>query len=257
MSTAERRRDVVKRLSRRPKLAKVAAAVKVCTADNCGECGDVCPVAARNRRRNVVPKLRKVFREHSGLLLASYTAESWHYDAGELATADLASMAKTVRRALDRVSTTDLLAVCVIDGAFKDSVWKLSVHLIVAGAERLELAGAFRNGHLDLEWVISPTDELKKLLDLGQIPDAPRKNSGEYYAWLARLTSGSRLFRYGLDRHFHPIRKKARIRRPGRGHPNPRWLERYQFGTESRERMDDRRALEEYYRSPWDTSRRR
>jgi hypothetical protein len=59
------------------------------------------------------------------------------------------------------------------------------------------------------------------------------KRRGEYYAWLTGLAPGSRVFRYGCDRYFNPLKKMPRTIRPKVKRPRkyPWHLTPYMFGN--------------------------
>jgi hypothetical protein len=133
--------------------------------------------------------------------------------------------------------------------------WLAEIHELIAGAEEEDLTKAFDPGDrgavreqyvrvkqidpVDLSQTV--TDVLAADLQPWPHPwqpnvrhDRPRRaQRTEYYRWLLRLGVADRMIRYGCDGYFRPVDKPPRVKKPTvkRGHPNPIWLRRWQFGS--------------------------
>jgi len=166
--------------------------------------------------------------------------------------------------------------------AEKDDRWICEIHQIVAGVKQHELRLAFSTKR-DLGEVRSArTDRylnpmrkypnrlrVEEIADLGPMVsevlrrdlvadwvhpygDAPQRPNKarrrEFYEWLLGLSPGARLICYGCDQHFNKLEKLPRTIRPKvrKKRSYPYWLQSYMFGSEERERLDNRLAMEAY-----------
>jgi hypothetical protein len=133
----------------------------------------------------------------------------------------------------------------MLDAWYGWQQWELGAQFLIAGPSKSELFEAFSFGvTLQIEEVSDVGNAAKALLIAGHRakflppydalePEPKSRRRGEYYAWLVGLPVGSRLFRYGCDRYFHPLKKSKRpvVAAPKKGHPYPRWLEKFMFGN--------------------------
>jgi hypothetical protein len=229
-----------------------------CSERQCGKlkCSAVCQFGTRSRRQAQIAAVHHLLQKTRGPLFEVRVGRgAWGQPAGKLEAVSIAAAKQLNRRAFDQLYQPDLIAV----GTFKVSVapesegagWTSEIHQIVGGATKAELEKAFSTSRPDLADFLS----VKKVTNLGQaISDvlrlevaswqhplhsgepAPRPNKArraEYYAWLLDLEPDDRMIRYGCDRHFNKLKKKPRVVRQKalKGHPNPTWLARYQFGS--------------------------
>jgi hypothetical protein len=173
------------------------------------------------------------------------THERWSRKPGELSGASHAAIEKYLRRAFDKLRQPEIVAVGVIDAWYGWQQWELGAEFLVAGPSKSELFDAFSKGvTLQIEKVSDAGEAARAVLVAGHrakllppydtLEQAPTpRRRGEYYAWLASCTAGSRLFRYGCDRYFNALKKTVRppVAKPKKGHPYPWWLENYMFGN--------------------------
>jgi hypothetical protein len=174
---------------------------------------------------------------------------TWGRRPGHLASTNTEAVFKTLRRALDSLREPSLVAVGIVDAWWASEQWTVGARVLVAVPHGLDLYPAFDHtkeieGPLDIVVVPDLDGGLKQLFRDGQQAkctawsedDLPKPSlRGEYYAWLAGLAPGSRIFRYGCDRYFNRLNKKAvpihsKVKK---GHPYPRWLEKHMFGNHS------------------------
>ena len=170
--------------------------------------------------------------------------DRWARARDDLAQVSVGAIEKAIRRSLDALRQPSTIAVGIIDTWYGWQRWEVGANLFIAGPIKSELFDTFPSSTLQIADVTDLEPAVVALLRSGHTPkrmppfDADgelpgTKRRGEYYAWLAGLTPGSRIFRYGCDRYFNPLRKTARPVRPNvkRGHPRPIWLEAYQYGS--------------------------
>jgi hypothetical protein len=172
------------------------------------------------------------------------TRDRWARARDDLAQVSLGAIEKAIRRSLDALRQPSTIAVGIINAWYGWRRWEVGANLLIGGPSKSELFDNFPSATLQIDEV---TDLEPAVVDLfrsrrtpkrmppfdadGELPGTKRR--GEYYAWLARLTPGSRMFRYGCDRYFNPLKKTARPVRPNvkRGHLSPIWLAPYQYGS--------------------------
>jgi hypothetical protein len=242
--------DIALRLRRRSDGRGVGQLVASCSPGRCDctECGDVCPLKAARWRRQNMPAIERLFstRSCSAIWELRLTNERWTRDRGEeLSGASLPAIEKYLRRALDSLEQPAAIAVGMMDAWYGYQQWELGAQLIIAGPSKSELFVTFSHlGTLDIEKVRDVGSATKALLIAGHQakrpppfdasdPEPGSRRRGEYYAWQVGLPAGSRLFRYGCDRYFNPLKKSKRpvAAEPKKGHPYPRWLENFMFGN--------------------------
>jgi hypothetical protein len=247
---AAQRADIALRLGRRSGGSGVARLISSCSSGDCSECGDVCPVKAARSRRQNLPAIEKLLasRSHDVIWEVRLTSERWSRARGELGCASLSAIEKYLRRALDNLGQPATVAVGVMDAWYGGQHWELGAQFLIAGPGKSELFDAFPSGvTLQIKKVRDAAKAANALLVAGHRakclppydafePEPRSRRRGEYYAWLVGCPVGSRLFRYGCDRYFNPL-KKSKRRMPveaKEGHPYPEWLEKHMFGNHPR-----------------------
>jgi len=188
---------------------------------------------------------------------------AWAKYPCQLSTLNIDSAKKLVRRLLDRCIqhgvTPDVIAIGLFKPAvapeFEDRRWRCECHLIVGGGsitkQALQQAFTLKKSYdpanyLYLERIkfADLDSKLESVFDrqlqawrhpYGRdvepeiIQEADHE---EFDQWRLDFPSREhRLFRYGCDRHYRKLRKKSRPQSVKKGHPNPIWLARFQFGS--------------------------
>jgi hypothetical protein len=239
--------DIALRLSRRSGGRRVAQLVSSCSSGDCTECGDVCPAKAVRSRRQNLPAIENLFSTGSSDVIweVRLTNERWSHRRGELSRASLLAIEKCLRRALDNLGQHGTVAVGVMDAWYGWQQWELGAQFLIAGPSKSELFGAFSFGVTLQIKKVRDADKVAKALLIASHrakslppydalePEPKSQRRGEYYAWLVGCPAGSRLFRYGCDRYFNPLKKSKRpvLAEPKKNHPYPRWLEKCMFGN--------------------------
>lgn len=167
-----------------------------------------------------------------------------------------AGIFKWCRRALDSLFAPDIVAVGLVKIfllEYPTREWAWEIHLIVCGAQKDKLESAYGNGPsgqpAGANVVVREIKDLKKTaksvfatrlisreypMEFASKRKITKKSERQAYAsWRSMYPLRSRVLRYGCDRYFKKLRKKPRTMRPTRnnGHPYPKWLEPYMFGT--------------------------
>ena len=153
-------------------------------------------------------------------------------------------MSKTLRRALDNLHEPSIRAVGAIDAHWRGNDWFLGAEVIisapigiVSASDKQDFQAATPIAALDvdagLQHLFEPLSYCKIFgcteADWTSVPPKIRR---EYYCWLAGLTPGSRIVRYGCDRYFNPLQKQSHWKPTiKKGRPYPRWLVPYQYGS--------------------------
>jgi len=229
---------------------RLARRIGACDAGQCTvECGAVCPAGAARRFKKQLPALRQLFRETDARQIhrLRLCRSTWIYGRGCLFDASLGAISKTLRRAMDSLHEPSIRAVGTIDARWNTSEWLLGIDVIINAPVEVNLATAFERKQNVRELKISPVLEAdSSLRELFQIlpsyknllrseadwTDVPRKARREYYCWLAGLKPGSRIVRYGCDRHFNPLVKQTHWKPTiKKRRPWPHWLVPYQYGS--------------------------
>jgi hypothetical protein len=188
---------------------------------------------------------------------------TWSCPLDDIKSLSLNSTRKLFRSGLDKLYMPTISAIGGIKVSYYHESgtarWRVDVNAIVAGASKEELRSAFitsRERHGDFLLVEGVSDIQKTLrrvlssqLSVWRNPllpkiDAkrpPKKRRGQYYEWLLNIGLNELVIRYGCDRHFKKLNKQPRRIKPPKPRkvrPDPIWLQRWQFGTESRFWMD-------------------
>jgi hypothetical protein len=246
--TRDLRQDIVDRLAHQPDTRSIAALLLACREGHCGKCGDVCPIKADRWTACNAPSIERALanKEATSVWKATITHNRWVRTRDDLAQVSLGAIEKAIRRSLDALRQPQTTAVGIIDAWYSWRQWEVGAKLLIAGPSKSELFDAFPSATLQLDKVTDLGPVLADLLQSGrtakrappfdadgEVPGTKRR--GEYYAWLTRLTPGSRIIRYGCDRYFNLLKKARRPGHPNvkKGHPSPTWLAPHQYGSHS------------------------
>ena len=252
-----------------------------CRLDYCGRvnCLEACRFGACRRRLAAISAIYELLQKcNPPLYEVRIIRGVWARSFGKLQEASIEAAKQLNRRALDSLHDTRIVAVGTFKAAPAGVVhgwkrWITEIHQIVAGVQQEDLDRIFYTQH-DRGEVRTKRKQsdipnmvrVSEITDLGPTisellrqdprgwrhpwqdeldPARPTKaQRREFYAWLIGLSPDARIIRYGCDQHFNKLEKKSRpIRAKVRKkRPHPYWLERYMFGTHSRDQMDDERA---------------
>jgi hypothetical protein len=240
--------DLQQLIAKRFSSKRLSNLLSNCDDGICGSCGDVCPVRARNWRQAHARQLRALFADPALTVYEfHFSCSPWHKKRGQLSEVNPQTIFKATRRALDSLRDPTVIAVGLADAAWSGWNWKFGITiLLLTSRDDLALCRAFDRTEkvvrpFEVEMADRPYNRLKQLLRDAQQAKIWQANRillkpaacREYYRWLAGLRSMSRLFRYGVDRHFNKLEKEERLvkGKARRRHPNPSWLEPYQYGS--------------------------
>lgn len=261
--TRRRQRDILTELKRVKRM--IAVGLKHCSASRCGKdrCREVCAFGARRRRRKAIPATYRLLKNAGGPVFeVRVSPDAWFRNPGDLDTTSMMAARQLNRRSLDAVLNPNVVAVgCLKAYSMPGNMqkgWHLEIHQIVAGVERVDFARVFgaslpryyKSVSIeeidDLSAAVSRVfqQDLRMWRSATGLPEPSRpkrKARAEYYQWQLPMRCGALTIRYGCDRHFNRLKKVPKTVRPKvrKGHPYPTWLEPYQFGTDTRERMND------------------
>jgi hypothetical protein len=247
--TAFLHQDIADELARFEKFQKIAERVKKCRQATCDRCGDICPIRAARTFESFSDRLNRLFDQDAGFEVREFVIRrsTWCRPKGELSDTSLGSIFKTLRRALDSLERPSLIAVGAVDACWNVDQWQVGAKVIAASPTDVDLYRAFDHtrdieGPFRITKVSDPREAVSRLFIEAQLPkcattagcgELPKRSvRGDYYAWLAGLAPGSRIFRYGCDRYFNLLTKEARPVRHKikKGHPDPTpWLRPWQY----------------------------
>jgi hypothetical protein len=229
--------------------------LEYCGPEHCGRigCSEGCAFGTARRRKNDIPRIAQLLKQRGGPIHEVRVCRPyWSRPFEELDKVSIASGKDAVRRALDSLFDSTIIAV----GTFKVTPigadtghWLCEIHVIVAGADEVNLERAFsavRAGQ-------GPDVRITKIEDLGAMVNEvtncnllqrPPKLGGapplaqrrEFLGWLLNLKVDARLIRYGCDKYFNPLTKQRRTPKPKirRKRPYPTWLIPYMFDRGAR-----------------------
>jgi hypothetical protein len=256
-----------------------------CTLSCCGreECMAACCFGNFRRRLRQVPAaLRLLENARPPFHEVRIIRGVWSRPFGKLRKSSIAAAKQLNRRVLDALYDNKIVAV----GSFKVAPaglphgyesWMCEIHQIVAGVQKHDLERIFYTQHDRGELrtkrkqnEIPNMVRVQKVTEFGPAisevlrqdlrgwrhpwrdeiaPPRPTKaQRREFYRWLLGLTPDARIIRYGCDRYFNKLEKRARPIRPKvkKKRPYPYWLQRHFFGSFEREQRDSQRAKERY-----------
>jgi ferredoxin len=249
--TATATRDKIGvRLARRPETAVLAERLLRCRSGACGGCGDICPVRAARFYRGNQANIRRLFRggEIQSIQRLHFSLASWSQEEGQLAEARMETIFKTLRRALNRLREPSIRAVGMVNASWGGAGWHLAANAIISGPSGIDILRAFDRAKNIIALDVRPVPDIAaEILSIfreaqsaeclsasaiGRTTIPANKLRREYYCWLSGVMPGGRVFRYGCGRYFNPLEKKLSWKPViKKGHPSPRWLVRYQYGS--------------------------
>jgi hypothetical protein len=243
--------DIAHQLERTVKYRRLARWIMKCRQGTCDRCGDVCPIRAARTFESFSDRLNRLFDHDAGVEVREFVIRrgTWCRPKGELSDTSLGSIFKTLRRALDSLERPSLIAVGAVDAWWNVDQWQVGAKVIAAFPADVDLYRAFDHtrdieGPFRITKVSDTWEVVSRLFIEVQLPkcataagcgELPKRSvRGDYYAWLAGLAPGSRIFRYGCDRYFNLLKKEARPvpLKIAKGHPDPTpWLWPWQYGS--------------------------
>lgn len=213
--------DIVDRLSARNRFQLIAKRISRCEVGSCKKCGDVCPIKAAewaDKHSDAIVEALSAGGERP-VWRVTFIRDLWIKERGGLNQCSIGAVKKSIRRSLDALRQPATIAIGNVDAWYAWQKWEIGATLLVAGPDRAELWSAFPAQSLVIvkaDVPFSVGSELKaacrakRSADFAMEGEPPRKQRGEYYAWLASIAPRSRLIRYGTDRHFNPLVKFAK-----------------------------------------------
>jgi hypothetical protein len=241
--------DIIDGLGESSEHEAAVAQLKCCRTGACKTCGDVCTIKALRWKSANYTKITNLFAATNGapVFEVRIIKPDWAREPAGLLGAGLSGIEKGTRRALDDLCLPETLAVGQMDAWWGSGQWELGTRMLIVGPSKQELYKVLVHFSSEIVAVADVakvlTEQLdtlhfpKKLLELGASNEfVKRTHRVEYYEWLCILKAGSRIFRYGCNRYWQKLEKKARPvqEKIRKGHPPPRWLERYQYGNHPR-----------------------
>jgi hypothetical protein len=255
----KRQTDLIARLAETKIDSGYTVGFEDCGPYNCGKvnCSETCAFGTRKRRLKEIIAVHRLMTKVKGPIHEVRVVRGvWRQPAGKLREVSIAAAKKLVRRVLDNLYNPDIIAV----GTFKVSVsfadggpfWIAEIHLILAGASKEELENVlcrnrpYRNTNLYGMTQVNNLGQticevLRREPQLWQHPANNKPSSArpkkryqaEYYMWALRRRLGARMFRYGCDGYFNPLKKRPRVIRPKtrKKRPYPYWLTPHMFGS--------------------------
>lgn len=245
-------------------------AMRKCRVDKClrSVCCLACAYGAAKARKQHLSSAKVVLSDHEGpFWRVLICREAWSRDVCNLRSISLNAVRKMYREGLDRLRNPGVIAIGSIQLAHKPGAsssagqWSVWVVAIVAGATREDIETALalrRPARLEAFLMVAPISDMDAALSSTLVNNRPgiwrdttfpdrrsnpsKKLLGEYYRWLLNLSPSGLVVRYGCDRHFNRIIKVLKPEQPRKRRRFPKHLERYFFGTETREKMDLERA---------------
>lgn len=241
--------DIAHQLERTVKYRRLARGIMKCQQGTCDLCGDVCPTRATHTFHLFSNRLKRLFGNDAGVEVREFVLRrsTWCRPKGELSDTSLRSIFKTLRRALDSLERPSLVAVGTVDAWWNFDEWQVGAKVVAAFPAGVDLYRAFDHtreieGPFRITKVPDAWEAVSRLFMEAQLPkcataagcgELPKRSArSDYYAWLAGLAPGSRIFRYGCDRYFNLLKKEARPvqQKIKVGHPDPTpWLRTWQY----------------------------
>jgi hypothetical protein len=243
-------RDIIEGLGKRSERKALARRLALCQTGTCNACGDACAINARRWKNANFTKIANLFAATDGASVfeVRIQKQDWSRQAAHLVGAVLSGIEKGTRRALDDLRLPGTLAVGQMDAWWVQSRWVLGTRMLIVGPSKQELYKVLARFSCEVAEVADVAKVLTEQLETLHFPKklralsvsnefVKRTRRVEYYEWLYTLKAGSRIFRYGCNRYWQKLEKRARPMqvKVKKGHPLPRWLERYQYGNHPRD----------------------
>jgi hypothetical protein len=197
--------------------------LEYCSPDHCGRvnCSEACWFGALRRRIPEVLAIRRLMEQHERPL---YRIIAWKPDwgcpSGWLHHITPGTAKALMTRVFNSMCSMSVTAVgtfnMVAVGMGTKPRFLAELHVIVGGATKEELESAFRPVQPDASVRISKVEDTNRVIDEVTTRNFPRlwepldnppepAQLAEFYAWLAEMKIGARIFRYGCDENFDLI----------------------------------------------------
>jgi hypothetical protein len=234
------------------------AGLEYCTAQYCGraKCSEACWFGTLRRRVLQVQAIRRLMEQVDPPLYRIVAWKDWgcpygwlHYIKPRIAKA----LMTRIFNSMCSVSVAAVGTVKVATFGMGDNRYRVEIQMIAGGASEAELESAFRPVQ-DAGFTITRVEDVNRVIDEVTTCNSPRlfqhfddplapTQLAEFYAWLAEMKVGTRIFRYGCDEDFELItNRKIRF--------NPRPKKERKPG---RRNYYSKRRKQKPYR-PWDAS---
>ncbi len=192
-------------------------------------------------------RVQRLFDQAGGPLISLRIRHlSWIIPVGQLKRFSILAAQKLVRRGLDSLFEPNMVAVGRFKVFVRPSEYAIELHLVVAGTSGIKLQRAFDdamaaeagNVRRAIDNMLTGRQEVrisfhawKALNAYGEALDPSYEQWPEYIGCL-RKHSRSLVFRYGCDRYLNKLKKQRHLKhvKARKGHPDPYWLEPFQFG---------------------------
>ncbi len=217
--------------------------IAACRNGTCTACGDLCLIKTDQWIGRHAPAVGRLFatQDTTPVFKITVAPERWIRARDDLASVNLDTIAKAIRRSFDTFRRPSIRAVGIIDAEYGWRQWEVATSLIVRGLSKSELLNNVLSGPRQVEEIndIGPAvirlfqsaNFVKRTPAFGH-EEIRAGAAQEYYVWLASIVSGGRVLRYGCDRSFNPLMKSARPvkLKPKMPRPFPYWLKPHWFG---------------------------
>jgi hypothetical protein len=196
--------------------------LEYCTAEYCGrtKCSEACWFGTYRRRVRQVQAIRRLMQQFDPPL---HKIIAWKPDWGcpydwlwYIKPRIAKALMTRVFNSMCSMSVTAVGIFKVVPAGFNANRFLAELHVIAGGATKEELESAFRPVQPDASVRIEAVEDVNRVIDevtTGNSPrllepynDPPKRPElTEFYAWLAEMEVGTRLFRYGCDENFDLI----------------------------------------------------
>jgi hypothetical protein len=205
--------------------------LEYCSPEHCAvaNCSEACWFGALRRRVPQVLAIRGLMDRYDGPLykIVAHKPE-WGCPSGWLHWIKPRSAKALMTRVFNSMCSMSVTAV----GTFKvypfgtgRDLWFSEIHMIVGGANELQLKTAFRPVERDASVRISKVENVNEAIDEVTKCNSPRLweprgdppgaiHLTEFYAWLAKMKIGARIFRYGCDENLELITNRKITYKP-------------------------------------------
>jgi hypothetical protein len=215
------------------------AGLEYCTAQHCGrtKCSEACWFGTLRRRVRQVQAIQRLMEQVNPPLHRIVAWKDWgcpygwlHYIKPQTARA----LMTRIFNSMCSISVAAVGTVKVVTFGMGDDRYRMEIQMIVGGANEAELESVFRPVQ-EAGFTISKVEDVNRVIDEVTTCNSPQPYQhlddpleptqlAEFYAWLAQMQIGARIFRYGCDEDFELItHRKIRFnprpkkeRRPGR-----------------------------------------
>ena len=240
IQSVQAKQEKMLRLLKRSRADPVSyAGLEYCTAQYCGraKCSEACWFGTYRRRVRQVQAIRRLMQQADPPLYRVVAWKDWgcpygwlHYIKPRIAKA----LMTRVFNSMCSISVAAVGTVKVVSFGMGDGRYSVEIQMIVGGASEAELESAFRPVQ-DAGFTITKVEDVNRVIDEVTTCNSPRPfqhfddplaptQLAEFYAWLAEMKVGTRIFRYGCDEDFELITyrqirfnpRPKKERKPGR-----------------------------------------